>query len=206
MTIVKTLDDLAQWCRDNICPKVSLKLPNDEDTRAATQYVTPQAFVLYMPAKDRLPPNVPAPIPSICVQLVEGTDQLVGRRRRFKVRFCLSCWNPGQKEADKLRPREDAEAMFGLSYYLSNQAGTAFNRSGEGWRDVWTFLDVALHTIENTEFFAGMRLVKEDGITYGPFTEDGAIWDYYPYWFSWIAMTLESGIPSGTPETYRDLL
>ena len=37
-------------------------------------YVHPAAFPLYVPGKDRLPPSVPAPIPSVCVQLIESED------------------------------------------------------------------------------------------------------------------------------------
>ena len=37
-------------------------------------------------------------------------------------------------------------------------------------------------------------------------TEDGAVYDYYPYWHSWIAFTLECGIVRQIPEAYKDLL
>jgi hypothetical protein len=48
--------------------------------------------------------------------------------------------------------------------------------------------------------------VKESGIKYGLFTEDGNIWDYYPYWHSWISFTLEAGVVTRTPEIYENLL
>jgi len=206
VTIVKTLDDLCAWCEENICSKISLKLPNDENSAADSIYVHPHAFVLYPPAKDRLAPGVPAPIPSLCVQFTEGSDKLTGRTRRLKIQLSLSCWNPGLLSRDVLHPESDESALLGYRYYLDQAAVNVYTRNGDGWRDVWNFLDIALHIVENTEFFAGMRLVKEDGITYGPFTEEGAIWSYYPYWYSWIAFTLESGIAAGTPETYRDFL
>src|SRR5699024_12063239 len=44
------------------------------------------------------------------------------------------------------------------------------------------YSDLILREIENAEYIAGHRLVKEKGVKYGLFTEDGNIWDYYPYW------------------------
>ena len=52
-----------------------------------------------------------------------------------------------------------------------------------------------LREIESAEYIAGHRLVKEQGIKFGLFTEDGNIWDYYPYWHNWITFTLEAGVP-----------
>ena len=50
------------------------------------------------------------------------------------------------------------------------------------------------------------RLVKESGIKFGLFTEDGNIWDFYPYWHSWISFTLEAGVVARTPKAYENLL
>ena len=55
----------------------------------------------------------------------------------------------------------------------------------DGWRDCYNLADLVLREIETAEYIAGHRLVKEQGIKFGPFTEDGNVWDYYPYWHSW---------------------
>ena len=75
-----------------------------------------------------------------------------------------------------------------------------------GWRDVWSFTDKVLQAIENTEYIAGLRLVKENNIEYGPFTEDGALVSYYPYWFCWVQFTLEHGLARKIPADYEKLL
>ena len=210
MKIVKILDDVCGWCRENICQKVSMKLPDDEtnDQGYEPKYVTPAAFPLYLPAKDRLPPGVPAPIPSLCVQLMEGKDELIGKSRRLNIRLCLAAWNPGEHGGENFIPHPAPGKLGGYAYtrWSGPEAQDYYRRNAEGWRDVWSFVDTALAAVENAEYFAGLRLVKELGITYGPFTEEGAIWDYYPYWHSWIAFTLECGIVQKTPDAYSHLL
>jgi phenylacetate-coenzyme A ligase PaaK-like adenylate-forming protein len=76
----------------------------------------------------------------------------------------------------------------------------------DGWRDSFNFADLVLRALENTEYIEGHRIVKEAGIKFGLFTEDGNIWDYYPYWHNWISFTLEAGVVHSTPEIYQNLL
>jgi len=210
MMIVNILDGVTEWSRENICEKLSLKLPDDDvnDSGYEPKYVKPAAFALYIPAKDRLPPKVPAPIPSLCVQLMEGKDELIGKKRNLNIRLCLAAWNPGEHGREILIPKQTPEKLGGNIYqrWSGPEAEAHYKRNAEGWRDVWNFADAALTAVQNAEYFANMRLVKEQGITYGPFTEEGAIWDYYPYWHSWIAFTLECGIVQKTPDTYSNLL
>ena len=76
----------------------------------------------------------------------------------------------------------------------------------DGWRDSFNFADLVLKELECAEYIAGHRLVKESGIKFGLFTEEGNIWDYYPYWHNWISFTLEAGVVVKTPKIYNDLL
>jgi len=210
MTVVNILDNVREWCENTICPKVTLKLPDDEknDQGYTPKFVHPAAFVLNPPAKDRLPPKVAAPIPSVCVQLMEGSDNLIQNTRSLQIRLCLSAWNPGEHGGDIFIPRKNETQIGGHHYrrWDGEEAAEHYKRDTEGWRDVWNFADTALACVHNAEHFAGMRLVKEAGITYGPFTEDGAIWDDYPYWHSWILFTLECGLVRKTPPEYENLL
>lgn len=208
MSIVRNLDNIVDWARTAICQKVKLKLPDDDanDASYTENLVTPEAFVLYVPTRDRLPPKAAAPIPSICVQLVEGKDIPSSGSGRFKIRFCLSAWNPGEHGGDTFIPTESETHRWAYRKWTGPEASKHFVRNCEGWRDVWNFTDIALQAIENTEYIAGLRLVKEDGIEYGPFTEESGIVDYYPYWFSWIQCTLEHGLSRKTSDSYKDLL
>ena len=208
MTLVDSIDKIVDWLQDNVCQQIFLKLPDDDrnDASNAVEYVNPSAFPLYMPGKDRLPPNVPAPIPSVCVQLMEGKDELLNKRRSLTIRLCLACWNPGTHGDEILHPKETVGATYNVSYTQENKGmEQTYARNMDGWRDSFNFVDLILRELEGTEYINGLRLVKESDIKYGLFTEDGNIWDYYPYWHSWITFTLEAGVVV-KPLPYEDLL
>ena len=113
MLLVDSIDNLVNWLAENVCSQIQLKLPNDyqNDTDYDVEFVNPAAFPLYTPGKDRLPPNVPAPIPSICAQLMEGSDDLIKRQRLLQFRLCLACWNPGEHGGEIYRPRPNSAAQ-----------------------------------------------------------------------------------------------
>lgn len=209
MTLVQSIDNVVEWLRENVCSQISLKLPDDykNDDSYDVEFVNPAAFPLYVPGKDRLPPSVPAPIPSVCVQLMEGSDNLLNRKRQLQIRLCLSCWNPGKHGSEVLMARKNRNAIGGYSfYYATGEAAQTYARNMEGWRDSFNFADLVLRELEGTEYIAGHRLVKESGIKFGLFTEEGNIWDYYPYWHNWITFTLEAGVVVRTPKIYENLL
>lgn len=209
MTLVQSIDRVVEWLNAKVCNQITLKLPNDNvnDASYSVQYVNPAAFPLYVPGKDRLPPSVPAPIPSVCVQLMEGEDNLTDKKRKLNVRLCLACWNPGEHGAEMLIARKNENALGGYSYYkATGKAADTYTRNMEGWRDAFNFADLVLGKLEGTEYIAGLRLVKESGVKFGLFTEEGNIWDYYPYWHNWISFTLEVGVVAKTPEKYENLL
>lgn len=208
MTLVQSIDKVVDWLKENVCGQITLKVPDDyrNDASYDVEFVNPAAFPLYVPGKDRLPPSVPAPIPSICVQLMEGSDDLLTHKRQLQIRLCLACWNPGEHGGEIYQAREDASALGGYSYSAAGAASQTYARNMDGWRDSFNLLDLVLRALEGTEYIAGHRMMKESGIKYGLFTEDGNIWDYYPYWHNWITFTLEAGVTAKTPEIYADLL
>lgn len=208
MTLLQSIDKVVDWLNDKVCSQIKLKLPDDykNNSRYDVEYVKPAAFPLYVPGKERLPPSVSAPIPSVCVQLMEGSDDLLKRKRQLQIRLCLACWNPGEHGNGVLQPRKNTNAVGGYSYFATNEVTQKYARNMEGWRDSYNFADLVLRQLESTEYIAGHRLVKESGIKYGPFTEEGNIWDYYPYWHNWITFTLEAGVVAATPKEYENFL
>lgn len=209
MTLVQSIDKVVEWLSENVCSQITLKVPDDyrNDTAYDVEFVHPAAFPLYVPGKDRLPPSIPAPIPSVCVQLMEGRDDLQAKKRQLEIRLCLACWNPGKHGGEVSIPRPDARFLGGYSYYgAAGEAAQTYVRNMDGWRDSFNFADLVLRELEGTEYIAGHRLMKESGIKFGLFTEDGNIWDYYPYWHNWISFTLEVGAVAKTPEAYKHLL
>lgn len=208
MTTKEIIEKITAWVDEAICSRIELKLPNDEanDGRYQVKFVNPAAFPLFVPAKDRMPPNVEAPIPSVAVQLLEGSDNIKSDIRKLKIRLCLSTWNPGTHPGEKWIPVEDDAALGGYSHRQGDIEGERYKRTGEGWKDFYNFQDIALSQLEGAGLFADIRIDMDEPITYGPFTEDGAIWDYYPYWSGWIAFTVICGVPYKKSEAIRDLL
>lgn len=208
MTIVKSIDSIVEWLSENVCSQIAFKLPQDDcnDEGCDVRYVNPASFPLYVPGKEKLPPSVEAPVPSVCVQLMEGQDDLLEKTRQLQIRLCLACWNPGRHENEVFCPRKKSNAPLGYSYYRSEDVKQMYIRSMDGWKDVFNFVDLTLQKLESAEYIAGHRLVKESGIRYGVFTEEGTVWDYYPYWHSWIGFTLEVGTTPKTPQIYKNLL
>ncbi|MBO5968604.1 MAG: hypothetical protein J6S14_08925 [Clostridia bacterium] len=209
MTLVQSIDKIVEWLNESICPQIFFKLPNDRhnDPEYNVEFVHPSAFPLYVPGKDRLPPSVPAPIPSVCAQLMEGSDDLLAKKRQLQIRLCLACWNPGLHSDEIFHPTPTKAAQVGYIYHTANDgAAQSYTRNMDGWRDAFNFADLVLRELENTEYIAGHRLVKESGIKYGLFTEEGNIWDYYPYWHNWITFTLECGVVRRVPEEYKEFL
>ncbi|MBS6773407.1 MAG: hypothetical protein KH240_12755 [Faecalibacterium prausnitzii] len=180
MSIVNSIEIVREWLDSTVCPMVQLKLPDDSATDASYPYklVNPTAFSLFVPSKDRLPPKVPAPIPSVCVQIVEGTDSLTMSSRSIKIRLCFSAWDPGYHGPDIFKPKGD----------------------GSG-----TYIQQALRLIENAEYLGDLRVIKEKGITFGPVTEQDAVPDFYPYWFAWAEFSVEETL-TRNPKSYQHLL
>ena len=98
-----------------------------------------------------------------------------------------------------IRTERTVNAVFVFRHFLTskffiNAPSTAhsiesetgkFQRSADGWKDVWSFLDRTLAEIENAEYLDGIRFVKEAGVKYGQYTKDGQIADTYPYFYAW---------------------
>ena len=184
MTIPESIEKLTEWLNQNVCSKIKLKLPDDEQNGDGykVEAVNPTAFPMYQPGKDKLPPNVRHPFPSVVVQLLEGSDDMITRNSRLKMQLSFTTWNTGNHET-----------------------GEKFKRNADGWKDVWSFVDRTLRTIENSEYLNGLRVVKEQNITFGQFQQEGQISDLYPYWGAWVILTVERGI-ARTSEAYSEFL
>lgn len=178
MSIVNTLDSVTAWVQENICNGVKLKAPPGDEaapTDAGYEYqlVTPTAFSLFVPSKDKLPPAVLSSFPSVCVRFMEGEETLKDSSGSIGVQLCFSTWSPGVHIRDIVgKPGEDAKP---------------FTRNADGWRDAWNMVDVALRKLGNSLAVGGFEIDRSVPIKYGPLTEEGAIIDAYPLWFAWVS-------------------
>jgi len=211
MTVTSIVDNVTKWAEEKICSKVELKLPvadnprNREPIDYKVELVHPAAFALFVPGKDRLPPNIQAPVPSVCVQLVEGLDQIKDRKRILTLRLSLAAWNPGTQSDELFWPhkKEDLDIPW---YFRKGEKGPFYNRNFDGWRDVFNFMDTTLRELEQAESIAGLSILKDDGIMYGPYTGEGAEWEYFPYWHSWVTFKIECGLVTAIPGSLKELL
>ena len=194
MTITQCIDNVTNWLEHSVCQKVKLKLPDDSQNGNGyrVETVNPTAFAMYQPGKDKLPPGVRSPFPSVVVQLLEGSDDMIASNGRMKLQLSFTAWNPGRHAGELKRATETTTEQ-------------SFVRNAEGWKDVWNFVDCALREIENAEYMNGIRVVKELPITFGQFQQEGQISDLYPYWGAWVIFTIERGI-ARTGASYSEFL
>ena len=197
MSVSHCLELLTRWADENICQKVKLKRPgNINDQGYDYELVHPAALTMFVPPEDKLPRGVQTSIPSLCVQLLEGRD--LHEKGRAKIRFGLSAWSPGLHGQDVFNPVEGQPGTYKQS------TERAFAHDGEGWRDVWNFADVALRALESTSSVGEIRITLEDGIEYGPPTEQGDVLNFYPMWYAWVSFHIE--YPIIRNHNYQDLL
>lgn len=198
MSIVHMMNEITEWIQKNICNGVKLKLPddgrNDAGYNSGYELVTPAAWPMYMPTKDRLPPNAPAPIPSICVQMLDGEDGVIDGRGNMNLRLMFSAWDPGLHGQDIFTPVKDDAMAF--QQWNTEEAMAFYQRRNDGWQDAWNFVDTARRVLINNNYIAGYRIAKEEGLKYGVPQEQDAVADYYPYWFAWLTVSIQYGVTS----------
>lgn len=94
MTITQSLEALSTWLAENVCPKIDLKCPSDNNAEHY-ETVKPASFAMYLPTKEKLPPGIKAESPSVVTQLIEGTHTMTEGRTRLKLQLSFTAWNPG---------------------------------------------------------------------------------------------------------------
>lgn len=191
MAIVDDLNKIRDWLQSEVCNTVQLKAPADDNNAGEYEYeiVTPAAFTLFTPSKDRLPPDVRVPIPSVCIRLREGEHRPREGINSMKLVLNFCTWNPGLHRQDNFIPVEPGAGMKG--YNVS--ADAEYKRTADGWQDVYSFIDKTLRAIECAEYIADMRVRVEDGIKYGMTSDKDGLDDFYPYWCGWIEFSVQGG-------------
>lgn len=191
MSVVNMIDRVTKWAWDEICSKIKLKLPPSDDKAPVAvgvdyKLVTPAAFSMYVPTKEKLPPNVISPIPSLCVRCVDGAEDLASNSGIINLQFCFSTWDTGLHGSDVLIP----DAALNAHKWTGPEASDYFSRNNDGWRDAWNWVDIALRELESVTNIDGLLIDRSTPIKYGPLTEQEAIPDYYPFWFAWVSFSL----------------
>lgn len=185
MSVVHVIDTLTEWARQNICEFVKLKMPpanleaNDEGYTYTL--VNPSAFPMYVPTSEKLPPSIHSEFPSLCVRFVKGEDSVQKNEGSLDVQFCFSAWDPGLHGQDTFHPNQDQ------SFTKQKPVYADFSRNGDGWRDVWNFVDTAIRALESVTHIGGYIIDRQTPVQFGPLMEQEAIPDFYPFWFAWVS-------------------
>ena len=181
MAVVKQLDKIKAWLEAEICPQFKFKQADDENVDATYPYklVNPNVFILYVPAKELI--GEANRVPSVCIQFDEGNESMASASGVLNLRLQFATFNPGEHTEDN------------------------FKINTEGWRDVWNFIDYIAERLRNVELIDDIRIIKENGIHYGPISDSGQIPNFYPYYFAWMTFSVEYGIPSSKAQI-RELL
>lgn len=188
MSVVHVIDTVTEWARGNICDKILLKQPptdleGPEDGAYEYTRVHPAVFSMYVPTTEKLPPNIHAPFPNLCVGLTQGQDETAANKGYVDLQLSFSAWNPGVHGRDVLKPVGDNS----FRVWSEEEAKTYFQRTGTGWRDVWNFVDIALRAVESVTHIGGYTIDPATPVKYGPMPPQEGIPDFYPYWFAWIS-------------------
>ncbi len=196
MAITDSMIKIADWLNNAVCPNYKFKVPPEGrvqdnnrkqilapmDDGYQYQEVNPYAFVMFLPTKDKIPPPGHPNMPSVCVQLVSGSDDLLKGSREMTVNLACSCWNPGIHAQDIYFPkgsRPERTPHFEPSYM--------------GWMDAWNLVDgilMKLGEINNIDGY--VQIVKDTPVTFGCYKEQDNIPDFYPYWFAWVQFKVRS--------------
>lgn len=169
MTVTGAIFALAEWLESEVCPKIKLKVPSNERQTDGYAYrlENPSVHKMYAPPSKLASQLNQELCPGILVHLVDGDDRPRETARDLKFRLLLSVWNPGLHPEEA--PGDDAQ----------------FVANADGWADVWNFMDLLLDTLRNAEQIGGiMRVKAEEGFRFNPYKEDGAIIDFYPFFFA----------------------
>lgn len=193
MTITDSLVKISEWLNKEVCPMFKFKQPPSEgapiNDRWKYEEVHPHAFPHFVPAKDKLPPNVPTNMPSVCVQLLNGSDDVKGQTRDLVINLGISTWNPGIHSKDIYHPEG-----------TSPEEPEKYRSGYDGWMDVWNFVDAIVRKLETITGIDGLYLAPEASVNFGPYKDQDTIPDYYPHWFAYVQFTVRSEFFRNNPE------
>lgn len=180
MQLNEIIDSLTEWVQINLCDGVELLKPSSNNMPNAYEIVNPNAFALFVPTKDQLPPDIDYQMPSICVQLKEGADNMESGVRSLNIRLAFSTYRPGHF----IEEEEEGEKVV------------KFVKDAEGWKDLWLWISKSVNKIQTEMYIEGARISKKTPVRYGHFQVDEGLVGDYPNWFAWIEFTIDCGISS----------
>lgn len=201
------IDDLCSWLDTNVCSRIQLLDPDDEnqDSTYQTKRIKPKVYPLFTPWADSSPETILPGAPGIVVGMLEGIDDVIRQTRTLTIQLQLITFHPGLYGNDVLYVESDKTAPLGRRYYRKHDENQSYQRSQEGWKDSYNFLSLCLAELEKAEMISGMRIKLKDGqMNFGHYRDDTGPVDLWPYWINYIRFELEAG--NRTITSYEDKL
>lgn len=188
MKVEHIMNDLTQWCQENICDKVHFLKPDERNagTGYTPEWINPTAFPMFIPSKDMLPPDVQTKYPAMCVQLIDGEDDLKEKKMSLDIRISLAIWNPGT--------------------YKVNEAKYELTRDTSGAKEILRFLDFTKETLNKNMYIEGCRIDRDTPMKFGFFTQEETLVNAYPEWYAYITFRMTCGMAASRNNIYKDLL
>lgn len=194
MNTVAAIHTVMNFLEDKVCPYVQFLVPSKDDAKEyIEQYAHPKVFAFFEPAKGRVPNGVLYTTPNVAVQLQSGSDDVDANEQFYNFVLAFSIWRPGDynklKEVELESPGILEEEEVKISYKAEKER--SYIRNEDGWKDVYHFLDETKNAIIYDGQIGNLKLKTSVPIKYGPYSKDGAIVDFYPYYHAWMSFTLQ---------------
>lgn len=200
MDLSSIIITITKWLNENVCPEVTLKVPAEDrepdDDTYEYQAVHPTAFPLFVPTRDKLPPHVKSNVPSICVQLMSGTDLL--HEREVTIALGFGAWSPGTYKEDWINWQGEEDPVF--------------RKDMNGWMDAWNMVDIAARKIQSTTYLGdNLEVMQHEPFDYGPYRQPKENLDdewqdsYYPFWFAYLRFKVRCTVLRNNPDFQKFL-
>ena len=119
MSIVHLIDTVSGGT-GNISEQVKLKLPAEKNLEAndAGMIYPHHAhyFAIYTPTSEKLPPNIHAPISSLCVRILSGEDSLATNNGTAEIQESILCMGSRLASCSIFHPSKDKPDVGALGY------------------------------------------------------------------------------------------
>ena len=207
LTVADVIDNVRDWTEKNVCKKIKLKCepasedePNDGDYNY--RMVHPACFALFVPTNDKLPPEILSSVPSVCVRVMKGENNMTNHMGVVNLELSIATWSTGTHRRDILVPDKtngtikEWDGDGNLNYFDAN---------GDGWRDAWNVVDLILRELQSTSSINGIAIDRSTPIEFGAYSDQKIIPDMYPNWYTWVSLTCNYPI-AHTPKEYEQFL
>lgn len=193
MNVVNAILQTKDFLDKNVCHEVKYLKPSETDGRNYNpQYVHPNVFSMFEPTKDRLPNGIVDSVPGIIVKFQKVSGDLGKNQNIINMLLEFTIWQPGTYVSNS--DLEHTETQINgekASLIYEGDISTQFKRDTSGWHELWNFVEFTRNKILEHNIIGDFRL-NHDKIEYGPFSQDGAIIDFHPYYMGWLSFVLET--------------